>query len=350
MTPRNKRSFESRKEDHIRLSLDQSHQTTGSGGLEQIHLYHEALPELDFSDIAIQATFFSIDAASPFFISSMTAGHKKGEGLNTTLARAASAGGWPMGVGSQRRELSDKTAALEWKKIRKTAPGATFFSNLGLSQLITSPLENVLRLVDNLEAAALIVHTNPLQEVIQPEGTPQFAGGYKAIEKLCKASPVPIIIKETGCGFSPSTLERLLRTGITAIDISGKGGTHWGRIEGSRAKARSIHQQASQTFKNWGESTVESLLSAVTLRDSLGVNLEIWASGGVRSGLDAAKCLALGAEKVGFAHPALLAAQKGERAVLAWMKQMEFELKVALFCTGSKTPEALRKAKKWRKT
>lgn len=349
MTPRNKRRFESRKEDHIRLSLSPQHQATGESGFDQLHLHHEAFPELDFSDIDLGVSFFSHAAASPMFISSMTAGHKKGEGLNLTLARAASARRWPMGVGSQRRELSDTTASSEWKKIRKESPHAILFSNIGLSQLITSPVDDVLRLVENLAAVALIVHTNPLQEVIQPEGTPEFRGGYKALENLCKLSPVPVIVKETGCGFSPWTLEKLLRTGISALDVSGKGGTHWGRIEGSRAEAASLHHLAAQTFQNWGESTVETILSAGALRDSLGTSLEIWGSGGVRSGLDAAKCIALGTDKVGFAHPALLAAQKGERSVLKWMEQMEFELKTALFCTGSASPEALRKAKKWRK-
>ena len=321
----------------------------GASGLETIHLHHEAFPELNFSDVSLAESFFGQNAESPLFISSMTAGHKKGEGLNLILARAASSRRWPMGVGSQRRELSDSGARTEWKKIRKTAPNAVFFSNIGLTQLISNKPEDVLRLVENLEATALIVHTNPLQEVIQPEGTPEFAGGFAALEKICKISEVPVIVKETGCGFSAWTLARLFRTGISAVDVSGKGGTHWGRIEGSRAKAKSVNQAASVTFQNWGESTVDSLLAALEVRESAAGNLEIWASGGIRSGLDAAKCIALGAEKVGFAQPALVAAQEGEAAVIQWMAQVEFELKTALFCTGSRTPEVLRKAKKWRK-
>ncbi len=344
-----KRRFESRKADHIRLSLDPRHQAEGASGLDTIHLHHEAFPELNFRDVSLTEIFFRHAAASPLFISSMTAGHKKGEGLNLTLARAASSRGWPMGVGSQRRELSDPSAKTEWKKIRKAAPKAVFFSNVGLTQLISHKPEAVLALVENLEAKALIVHTNPLQEVIQPEGTPDFAGGFSALEKICKISKVPVIVKETGCGFSPLTLARLFRTGVQAIDVSGKGGTHWGRIEGSRAKAKSVNQAASLTFQNWGESTVDSLLAAVEVQDSMAANLEIWASGGIRSGLDAAKCIALGAEKVGFAQPALIAAQRGEAAVIEWMAQVEFELRTALFCTGSRTPGDLRKAKKWRK-
>ena len=178
--------------------------------------------------------------------------------------------------------------------------------------------------------------------------SPEFKGGLKAISALCKRSPVPVILKETGCGFSQSTLEKLRSSGLAAIDLSGYGGTHWGRIEGGRAPAASLQQAAARTFAQWGESTVASLEAASRLGKKWG-KIEIWASGGIRSGLDAAKSIAMGARKVGFAKPALEAALAGEAKLDEWMNRIEFELKVALFCSGNKSPEDLRKEKRWQK-
>lgn len=338
------KGFESRKADHLQLSLSPAMEAMGGNGLEQFHLSHDALPELDFSQVQIATKFWSYAAASPFFISSMTAGHHQGESINFTLAKVAAQKKWPMGLGSQRRELSDPQAGQEWKRLRKAAPGACLMGNLGLAQLVHTPLDQVLKLIDNLEAAALFIHLNPLQEALQPEGTPQFAGGIKALEKLCKSTKVPVIVKETGCGISPATVKKLKPLKIKALDVSGFGGTHWGRIEGGRAPHNSLQQKGALTFAGWGESTAHSLLACQGLK-----GMELWASGGIRSGLDGAKCLALGAQKVGFAKPALQAALEGEAALGQWMDQMEFELKVALFCTGSKNPEVLRKGKKWRR-
>ena len=339
----NTEHFESRKADHLRLALDPLMEAIGESGFDQIRLTHEALPDLDFLDLDLSTKFFGYRASSPCFISSMTAGHSNGEALNLTLARVASSRRWPMGLGSQRRELTDTNARQEWTRLRRMAPNGFFFSNLGLSQLIVTKTDKVLELVDTLEAGALIIHTNPLQECLQPEGTPQFRGG---LEKICKLSPVPVILKETGCGFSRETLKRLANMGLAAIDVSGYGGTHWGRIEGGRAPAESPQQAAASTFAEWGIGTARSLEHAASLK--LGKK-EIWASGGIRSGLDAAKAIAMGARKVGFAKPALEAALKGEATLDAWMARIEFELKIALFCSGCATADSLRKGKRWQK-
>lgn len=338
--------FERRKADHLRLALDPAMEAAGESGFDHIRLDHEALPELDFSDLKLATNFFGFAAASPCFISSMTAGHANGEALNLTLARVASSRRWPMGVGSQRRELTDSSARAEWTRLRRLAPNGFFLSNLGLSQLILTKPDKVLSLVDALGAGALIIHSNPLQECLQPEGTPQFKGGLKALEKICRASPVPVVLKETGCGFSAKTLTRLKSVGLAAIDVSGYGGTHWGRIEGGRAADSSAQRSAASTFRGWGISTVESLQAAARLK--LGKK-EIWASGGIRTGLDAAKAVALGAQKVGFAKPALEAALLGEATLDSWMSRIEFELKIALFCSGHRHPDSLRKGKSWQK-
>ena len=322
--------FENRKQDHIRLSLDDTNEALGASGLDRIQLRHEALPELDFAEISINTHSLGLELASPFLVSSMTAGHPDGEDLNLRLAKACETRGWLMGVGSQRRELNDPSAAQEWKSLRAKAPKAIMLGNLGLSQLIRTPLEQVQALVDSLEATAMIIHTNPLQECLQPEGTPQFKGGFKALRDLCNGLSVPVILKETGCGFSGPTLERLKEVGVAAVDVSGFGGTHWGRIEGGRSQSGSVKSQAARSFWNWGVSTVESL----ELGLSMAPGYEVWASGGLRSGLDGAKVLAMGARIVGFAKPILKAALKGEVQLHQEMERMEFELKTALFCTG----------------
>lgn len=333
-------SFEQRKRDHIALALKPANEALGLSGLDDITLAHEAIPDLNFSEIDIHSYRFGKKVPSPFIISSMTAGHPDSFNLNARLMEACEDTGWTMGVGSQRRELSDPSAAAEWAELRQQAPNAMLLGNLGITQLIDITLDDVERLVDALEATGMIIHCNPLQECIQPEGTPYFKGAFEAISELSEHLSVPVIIKETGCGFSKSTLHRLMSTAIAAVDISGLGGTHWGRIEGGRAEHDAIRQHTAETFKNWGVGTVDSLQQALSLTP----NYEIWGSGGVRNGLDAAKLLYLGASTIGFAKPILQAAQESTDAVITFMRTMEYELKVALFCTGHATIEALQES------
>ncbi|MFZ9595659.1 MAG: type 2 isopentenyl-diphosphate Delta-isomerase [Bdellovibrionia bacterium] len=340
-TPMDLDQFEKRKADHIQHSLDLKNEALGASGLDRIHLVHEALPELDFQDVSIQSQFLGKKLQTPFFVCGMTAGHGDAPAMNRLLAKVCEARGWVMGVGSQRRDL--ESSSEEWKSFRSSFPRLGLIGNLGLTQVIQASVSQVRRVVTDLGADALAIHLNALQEVLQPEGTPQFHGGFAALKKLTQSLKIPILLKETGCGFSKKTLQRISRLKLCAVDLSGLGGTHWGRIEGARAPEHSLQAQAAQTFAHWGESTVQSVLAA---QGVLREKTEIWASGGVRSGLDAAKLIALGSHRIGYAKPALMAALKGEQALHQWMAQQEFELKVALFCTGSKNLEALRK-KKW---
>ena len=330
--------FEKRKRDHIDLALMTTNQAQELNTLDHIQLTHEALPELNFEDLSLESMRLGALVKSPFFVSSMTAGHRDAVDINYNLIQACAESGWAMGVGSQRRELSDPHAAEEWFQIRKQFPDVVLYSNLGISQLITSSHQQIHELTDALSASALIVHLNPLQESIQPEGTPQFKGGLEALESITATLGIPVIVKETGCGFSKNTLLRLKDTGIKAVDVSGLGGTHWGRIEGHRAALGSTHKSASEAFKNWGITTVQSVLNAKAINP----DYEIWASGGVRHGLDAAKLLALGATQVGFAKPMLLPALESAEKVVHHMNTIEYELKVAMFCTGSKLPSELK--------
>ncbi len=336
--------FEKRKRDHLRLALSLKNQAIGKAGFDRVELIHEALPDLDFSEINISSRSLGFQSPTPFLISSMTAGHGDSTHLNALLARVAQDFGWRMGVGSQRRELNDKNAAKEWKAIRRQAPKARLFGNLGISQLIHSPVDSIERLVDSLEASGMIIHLNALQECLQPEGTPNFRGGLKAIRNLAKKLSVPVIVKETGCGFSRATLKRLSGLGLGAVDVSGFGGTHWGRIEGDRNSRSDARRQAAETLADWGIPTVESLAEAITLKR----DYEVWASGGVRTGLDAAKLLAMGADVVGFAAPVLAAAVRGEKNLRQLMSSIEFEVKTVMFCTGCKDINELRKKKVWK--
>lgn len=338
-------AFQKRKQDHIAMALSPANEALGLSGLDRVELTHEALPELDFEEISLKSQILGFEVEKPLIISSMTAGHVDSIDLNQRLARMAEEKGWMMGVGSQRRELYDSVALNEWKTVRKAAPKVRLLGNLGLSQLIQTSTEKVKELVDGLEATAIFIHLNPLQECFQPEGTPHFKGGLKAIERLSRELSVPVIVKETGCGFSESTLKRLKEVGVQAVDLSGFGGTHWGRIEGQRAQAvGSMKAQAADTFKDWGISTVESMVNALEAN----VNYEIWASGGVRSGLDAARLFAMGAKCVGFAKPILQAALKSDAELSKCIDGLEYELKVALFCTGSKDLDLLRAKKVWK--
>lgn len=324
--------FEKRKQDHIELALMQVNQAHELNTFDSVSLIHEALPDLDFSEISIAGKRFGRVVEKPFMVSSMTAGHRDSANINRYLIAACAQNGWAMGVGSQRRELTDEKAAFEWQPLRRDYPDVSLFSNLGIAQLISTPIAQIQRLTDALQAEALIIHCNPLQECIQPEGTPTFKGCWKALANLVKELSLPVVVKETGCGFSLATLARLNEIGVASVDVSGLGGTHWGRIEGHRAIDEPLRHKASTTFSNWGIDTVQSVVDA----SSLNPTFEIWGSGGVRNGLDAAKLFALGASTVGFAKPMLNAALHATDDVLAVMASIEYELKVAMFCTGSR--------------
>lgn len=323
--------FEQRKQEHITLALLAENQCSDSNCFNQLQLEHDALPDLNFSDIDISTQRFSKKVPKPFFVSSMTAGHKNAKSINRRLIKACASTGWAMGVGSQRRELSDTHAFFEWTELRRDFPDVELYSNLGIAQLITTPIDKINKIIASLQANALIIHCNPLQECMQPEGTTEYKGCWNALERLRKNCVLPIIVKETGCGFSKTTITRLQDVGIAALDISGLGGTHWGRIEGMRAVDDIIRHKAAQTFKDWGIDTVSSVKHAMSLKP----NFEIWGSGGVLNGLNAAKLLALGVNSVGFAKPMLEPALDSTQAVITAMQTIEYELKIAMFCTGS---------------
>lgn len=324
--------FESRKKSHLDLALDRSVQAQDRSGLDRVELLHDALPELDFDQIDLSLPFLGRKLKTPLFISGMTAGHAAANIVNERLSQACAKRGWIFGVGSQRRELDSSLPVIDsWSGFKN--PELCILGNLGLSQAIQADVKSLKKIAKRLEADAFCIHLNALQEALQPEGTPQFKGGVKALRSLTAQLGIPIVLKETGCGFSEKSLSKIKTLRLAAVDVSGLGGTHWGRIEGKRAASSgdSIRAGAAETFSDWGVSTVDSVRSA---RKILPKKTEVWASGGVRSGLDAAKLLALGASRVGFAKPALEAALLSEKDLDAWMSRVEFELKLALFSSG----------------
>ncbi len=331
-------AFERRKQSHFELALKPGSQSPAGPGLEKAQLIHEAIPDIDFSQVSIKQACLGHPLETPFFASSMTGGWESSKSFNLQLARACERRSWAMGAGSQRGQLQDPSKAEEWRKIRKACPRLILMGNIGLAQAIKASLKELKDLADSLEAQALIIHCNPLQEAIQKEGTPYFRGAFERLKGLSREIPIPLIVKETGCGFSEQTLDRLTGLGLSAVDLSGRGGSHWGRLEGRRLPEGDFRAGMGETFADWGVSTLDSLLAAGKKKR----DFEVWASGGLRSGLDAAKALALGAGMAGFGQPLLKALSAGGESLNKFMARTERELKVSLFCSNSRSLKELR--------
>jgi isopentenyl-diphosphate Delta-isomerase len=277
-------------------------------------------------------------------ISSMTGGHELAETINGVLAEVAERFNLAMGVGSQRAFLKDASQASTYTVVRKRAPSAFVIGNVGAPQLIPQdadpPLtsDQVQSVVQLIGADALAVHLNYLQEVIQPEGDTRARGVLAAIRRVVEASRVPVIAKETGAGIATEQAMQLRDAGIQALDVSGSGGTSFAIVEAQRARLRDRHAKAElgELFSSWGIPTMVSIPLAVQ------AGLPVIGSGGIRSGLDAARALALGASLVGVARPLLIAAQQSVAATAEWVERLLDELRTAMFLTGSRTPADLR--------
>lgn len=331
---------QTRKADHLRICLEEDVQFRhNTNGLERYRLQHCSLPELNYDELDLRTTFLDKPLGAPLLISSMTGGTEEAKVINQRLAIAAQTHGLAMGVGSQRVAIEQPEVAATFA-VRSLAPDILLFANLGAVQLnYTYGLEQCQRAVDLLEADALILHLNPLQECIQPRGDRNFRGLLAKIAALCRQLPVPVIAKEVGNGISRSVAQQLLEAGVAAIDVAGAGGTSWAKVESERADdAR--QRQLGSTFADWGLPTAECL---VDIR-SLYPDVPLIASGGLRNGLEAAKAIALGADLVGFAFPFLRAASESPAALEELVQVLQDELKTALFCTGNATPAALRAA------
>ncbi len=335
--------FEQRKKDHIRLALSDETQGLVANSFSKIKLTHNALPEIKFSDVSLQTHLLNHTFSSPHFIASMTAGHQDSKQINLKLALAAQEKNWLMAVGSQRRELTDNNAINEWKEIRQSAPDAKLVSNIGILEVIQNPVDKIIQLAENLNALGLYVHLNPLQEVFQKNDNIDFTNGLKSIETLVKKLKVPVLVKEVGFGINTELVKKLFDVGVYAVDVSGNGGTHWGYIEALRQADNSTEKNAISAFSDWGSSTIDCLLDC---QEHILFH-PILASGGIRSGVDSAKCLALGARAVGIAQPLMKAAMGEAAEIEKVMDLFDYQLKVAMFCSGIKKPEDYLHKKVW---
>ncbi|WP_394740808.1 type 2 isopentenyl-diphosphate Delta-isomerase [Natronococcus roseus] len=327
-----------RKDDHIRIIEEEDVETKGTG-FEDVELIHEALPEIHRDEIDTSTTLFGAEVDAPIVIESMTGGHPNTTKINRALAEAAQRTNVAMGVGSQRAglELDDEELLESYTVVREAAPDAVLYGNVGAAQLLEYDLADVERAVEMIDADAMAVHLNFLQEAVQPEGDVDARGCLAEIERVADGLSVPVVVKETGNGISRETARRLADAGVDAIDVAGKGGTTWSGIESYRAAAVGAdrQEQIGRLFRAWGVPTAVSTLEVADEHDT------VVASGGVRSGLDIAKAIAMGASAGGLAKPFLGPAGQGADAVVDLLETLELELRTAMFVTGAASIEAL---------
>jgi isopentenyl-diphosphate delta-isomerase len=334
------RETQTRKADHLRICLDEDVQFYGvTNGLERYRFTHCCLPELNRSEIDITTTFLRKSLGAPLLISSMTGGTEQAKTINFRLAEVAQHYKLAMGVGSQRVVVENPQVADTFA-VRSHAPDILLFANLGAVQLnYNYGLDECQRIIDVLEADALILHLNPLQECIQPNGDTNFRGLLDKIRIICKNISVPVIVKEVGNGISAAMAQKLIDTGVSAIDVAGAGGTSWAKVESERA-LNEKQRRLGLTFADWGLPTAE----CITNIRAVAPEIPLIASGGLRNGLDVAKAIALGADIAGLAWPFLQAAAESTDAVDALVQLLIAEITTVLFCTGNATLSQLKQS------
>jgi isopentenyl-diphosphate Delta-isomerase len=340
-------AVEARKAEHLELAARPDVDAASASAWHDIYFEHEALPECDLDDVDLSVTFLGHHLEAPLMIAGMTGGHQAAEQINAALAAAAGRHGVALGVGSQRAALVNPELSATYSIVRTVAPSAFIIGNVGIAQLLPQAsgpalsLEQLHAAVEMVRADALAVHLNFLEESVQPEGDRRAAGGLAAVERVASAMPIPIVVKETGGGISRATALRLAGAGVSALDVGGRGGTSFAAIEGLRAQARHDErgQRLGNSLRGWGIPTPVSIVAARA------AGLPVIATGGIRSGLDAAKAIALGATLVGVARPLLVAAREGEQAIHAWIDGFLHELRTVMFLLGARTPTELRQAR-----
>ena len=332
-----------RKADHIALAA------TGDVGfrhtttlLEDVRLVHDALPDLDTATLDTSCELLGKRLRAPIVIASMTGGTDEAARINKTLAAFAEARGYGFGLGSQRAMHLRKDAIASYK-VREAAPTTLVLGNLGVVQARGMKTAEIEALVKEVGADALCIHLNPAMELVQPGGDRDFSSGLSTIARLVKELSVPVVVKETGCGISRSVATRIAGVGVRHVDVSGAGGTSWVAVETHRAKEAGDEKAAGigETFWDWGIPTAASVAAIAPL------GLEIIATGGIATGLDVARAIALGARAAGLARPALKAVVSGGAdALAALFDRVEAELRAAMLLTGSRTLKDLERAER----
>lgn len=306
-------------------------------GFAELHFRHNALPELDLKEIDTSASFLGKPLAAPLIISSMTGGYPDAEQINRDLAAAAQQFGLAMGIGSARQALQSSEHLASFSVVRKAAPRISIFTNIGGHEVARlhgkGELSELRKIIDLVEADAIAVHLNPLQELMQPEGSTDFRGVLEGIAAVVRSLGLPVIVKEVGAGISAEVAKRLLDVGVAVIDVAGAGGTSWAGVEILRH--HSNERPALDPFWDWGIPTVQSLLEIATLRDR---EFTLISSGGITNGLDVAKSIALGADLAAMARPLIKSlVEGGPQALHTQIESVVFQLRGAMFLTGSRT-------------
>lgn len=330
-----------RKLEGLKIPLSEEVEAkTTSTYLEYVQLIHNALPELDFDDIDTSTTFLNHKFSAPLIIDSMTGGTPEASKINERLAETAEELGLGMGLGSQRAGLKSKELAETYSIAREHAPNAFLIANIGGAQLAKGlSIDEAKQIIDMINANALVVHLNPLQELVQPEGEPKFKGVFDKIVELVKSLKVPVIVKEVGAGISKEVATKLELAGVSAINVAGSGGTSWAGVEKLRAESVGSELKAhlGEMFWDWGIPTAASLIEV-----RKAVKLPLVASGGLRNGLEVAKCLNIGADMCAMALPFLKQAAVSKEAVMEFANVLLNELKSAMYLVGAGNVKTLK--------
>ena len=335
-------SIEERKADHIEICLKEDVQARkASTGFEDVSFVHEALPEIELKKIDLSTTVFGYKFSAPLFVGAMTGGTAKATKINAAIAEAIEELNIGMGVGSQRVAIDNPKLERSFMVVREKAPTAFILANIGGPQLASKyGVKEAKKAVAMVQANALAIHLNVLQEAVQPEGETDYSGLISKIGEVAEALEVPVIVKETGAGIAAEDAAMLEAAGVAGIDVAGVGGTSWAAVEYYRAKARQdvFSQRLGETFWDWGLPTAVSLVETVK-----SVSLPVIASGGIRNGIDAAKALALGASLVSATYPFLQPATKSSEDVKNSLQLMVGEMRNAMFLVGADSLQKLQK-------
>ena len=333
-----------RKREGIKIPLNNDVQAkTTSTYLEYVKLIHNALPELDYDEIDISTTFLKRKFSAPLIIDSMTGGAPEAAKINGRLGELAEKYGFAMGLGSQRAGLESKELAETYSIARKNAPSAFLIANIGGAQLAKGlTIENIKKIIDMIQADALVIHLNPLQELIQPEGEPKYKGVFSKISEISGDLDVPVIVKEVGAGISKEVAVKLEVAGVSAINVAGAGGTSWAGVEKLRAEASNndLKTHLGEIFWDWGIPTAASLIEVKKT-----VKVPIIASGGLRNGMEMAKCIVLGASMCAMAYPFLLKAAESKEQLFNFADTVIAELKSTMFLIGAMNLSVLKSSR-----
>jgi len=331
-----------RKDEHLDIVLKKDVAPIwASTGLDRIAFEHVAAPEISMADVDLSTTFLGRAMRAPLLVSSMTGGPTRAAAINASIAEACGELGIAFGVGSQRVALEAAGDDGLGRDLRTKAGPVPILGNLGAAQLRESGgIDMAIVAVEMIEADAIIIHFNPLQEAVQSGGDTDWSGVFKAVEALCRQCPVPVMAKEVGAGISATMARRLIEAGVSVIDVAGSGGTSWAAVEAERADSPR-QRMVAEAFRDWGIPTARAI---VDVRRAC-PDAVIVASGGIKNGIDVAKSIRLGADVVGQAGGVLSAAMAGPQALVDHLSVTVDQLRIACFCTGSGDLRALRRAR-----